>query len=69
MPALFLGARYALTGEKLTSRLAERMAAYCRALNHCGGRRRALDGQEKLLAVKWALVRRLAAWVPGVWPN
>lgn len=69
MPALFLGARYDVTCETMTSRLAEPMAEYCRDLTTATVDSGHWMAQEKPVAVNRALVRWLAARVPGVWPN
>jgi soluble epoxide hydrolase / lipid-phosphate phosphatase len=69
MPALFVGARYDVTCETMTSRLAEPMRDYCRDLMVATVDSGHWMAQEKPDQVNAALVRWLATRVPDGWPS
>jgi pimeloyl-ACP methyl ester carboxylesterase len=69
MPVLFLAAQYDYVCECTHSRLAEPMRTYCRNLTAETIRSGHWMAQEKPVEVNAALVKWLAAAVPGVWPQ
>lgn len=69
MPALFLNARYDYVCECTHSRLAEPMRTYCRNLTELTIRSGHWMAQEKPLEVNAALIKWIAAAVPGAWPQ
>jgi soluble epoxide hydrolase / lipid-phosphate phosphatase len=69
MPALFLAARYDVTCETMTSRLAEPMNDFCRDLSVATVDSGHWMAQEKPVEVNAALVRWLATRVSGIWPG
>ena len=69
MPALFLAARYDVTCETMTSRLAEPMKEFCRDLSIETVDSGHWMAQEKPVEVNAALVQWLATRVPAAWPG